>query len=92
MINIIIIIIIKLSFIKLSTFISKKEGKKCEKLENIIFILFKCFYIKKFKINKVIKEFINFNLNFFIYNKVVKSKQPFLKTKIKTLLKIKFIK
>ena len=42
--------------------------------------------------NKVIKKFINFNLNFFIYNKVIKSKQSSLKIKIKTLLKIKFIK
>ena len=48
--------------------------------------------IKKFKISKVIKEFINLNLNFFIYNKIVKSRQFSLKTKIKTLLKIKFIK
>ena len=92
MINIIMIIIIELFLIKLSTFILKKEGKKCGKLENMIFTLFKCFYIKKFKISKVTEEFINFNLNFLIYNKVVKSRQSFLKTKIKTLLKIKLIK
>ena len=42
--------------------------------------------------SKVIKEFINFNFNFFIYNKIVKSKQSFLKIKIKILLKIKLIK
>ena len=74
MINIIIIIIIKLFFIKLNIFIFKKNGKKCEKLKNIIFILFKHLYIKRFKINKVIKRFINLNFNFFIYNKIVKSK------------------
>ena len=73
-INIIIIIIIKLSFIKLNTFILKKNGKKCKKLKNMVFTLFKYFYIKKFKINKVIKGFINFNFNFFIYNKIIKSK------------------
>ena len=92
MINIIIIIIIKPFFIKLNTFIPKKNGKKYEKSKSIIFILFKYLYIKKFKVNKIIKEFINFNFNFFIYNKIVKNKQPFLKTKIKILLKIKFIK
>ena len=92
MMNTIVIIIIKLFFIKLSIFTLKKNGKKCERSENIIFILFKHFYTKKFKINKVIKKFINFNFNFFIYNKIVKSKQFFLKIKIKTLLKIKFIK
>ena len=42
--------------------------------------------------NKVIKRFINLNLNFFIYNKIVKNRQPSLRIKIKTLLKIKFIK
>ena len=42
--------------------------------------------------NKVIKEFINFNFNFFTYNKTVKSRQPSLKTKIKTLSKTKLIK
>ena len=92
MINIIIIIIIKLFLIKLSIFIFKKDGKKCKKSKNIVFILFKYFYIKKFKVNKVIKEFINFNFNFFIYNKVIKSKQSSLKIKIKILLKIKLIK
>ena len=55
-------------------------------------MLFKHFYIKKSKINKVIKRFINFNLNFFIYNKIIKNRQPFLKIKIKILLKIKLIK
>ena len=73
-INIIIIIIIKLSLIKLNTFIFKKDGKKREKSENIVFILFKHLYTKKFKVNKVIKRFINFNLNFFIYNKIVKNR------------------
>ena len=92
MADIIIIIIIKLFFIKLSTFTSKKERKKYEKLKNITFILFKYLYIKRFKVGKTIKEFINFNFNFFIYNKVVKNKQPFLKTETKTLSKIKLIK
>ena len=76
----------------MNTFTFKKDGKKYKKSENITFILFKRLYTKKFKVNKIIKRFTNFNLNFFIYNKVVKSKQPFLKTEIKTLLKIKFIK
>ena len=92
MTDIIIIIIIKLFFIKLNIFIFKKKGKKCKKPENIIFTLFKCLYTKRFKVNKIIKEFINFNFNFLIYNKAVKSRQPFLKIKIKTLLKIKLIK
>ena len=92
MINITIIIIIKLFLIKLNTFTLKKEGKKCKKPKSIVFTLFKYFYIKKFKINKVIKRFINLNFNFFIYNKIVKNKQPSLKIKIKTLLKIKLIK
>ena len=55
-------------------------------------MLFKYSYIKKFKMSKIIKRFINFNFNFFIYNKVIKSRQFFLKIKITTLLKIKFIK
>ena len=42
--------------------------------------------------NKVIKEFINFNFNFLTYNKAVKNKQSFLKIKTKTLLKTKLIK
>ena len=92
MINIIIIIIIELFFIKLSIFTLKKNGKKCKKLKSIVFTLFKYFYIKKFKINKIIKEYINFNFNFFIYNKTVKNKQSFLKIEIKTLLNIKLIK
>ena len=92
MTDIIIIIIIKSFSIKLNIFILKKKEKKHEKLKNIIFISFKCPHIKRFKVNKVIKRFINLNLNFFIYNKVVKNRQPFLKTKIKTLLKIKLIK
>ena len=58
----------------------------------MIFTLFKHFYIKRFKINKVIKEFINLNFNFFIYNKIIKNKQLFLRTETKILLKIKFIK
>ena len=90
--NTIIVIIIKLFLIKLNTFILKKEGKKCGKSENIVFTLFKHLYIKRFKMGKVIKKFINFNFNFFIYNKIVKSRQLSLKIKIKTLLKIKFIK
>ena len=92
MINIIIIIVIKLFLIKLNIFTLKKEEKKCKKLKNMIFTLFKHLHIKRFKMNKIIKEFINFNLNFFIYNKAVKNRQSSLKTEIKTLLKIKFIK
>ena len=74
MTNIIIIIIIKLFFIKLNIFFLKKNRKKCRKPENIVFMSFKCLYTKRFKINKVIKRFINLNFNFFIYNKIVKSK------------------
>ena len=74
MIDITVIIIIKSFFIKLNTFTPKKNGKKCEKLKNIVFMLFKYLCIKRFKINKDIKEFINFNFNFLIYNKVVKSR------------------
>ena len=83
---------IELFSIKLNTFILKKDGKKCKKLKNIIFTSFKYLYIKRFKVNKIIKRFINFNFNFFIYNKVVKNRQSFLKIKTKTLLKIKLIK
>ena len=90
--DIIVIIAIEPSFIKLNTFIPKKDGKKCGKPENIVFISFKHLCIKRFKVGKVIEEFINLNLNLLIYNKVIKSRQPSLRIKIKTLLKIKFIK
>ena len=53
---------------------------------------FKYPYIKRFKVGKVIKGSINLNLNLFIYNKVIKSRQSSLKTKIKTLLKTKLTK